>query len=68
MSKLTDKQLLQLNKNDLLKEYRKLEESTNNKEETANLSLDEAIKVVEQNNMIVKGKTSYHFQEGYNER
>jgi hypothetical protein len=61
MSKLTDKQLLQLNKNDLLKEYRKLEESMNNKEETANLSLEEAIKVVEQNNMIVKGKTSYHF-------
>lgn len=54
MSKLTDKQLLQLNKNDLLKEYRKLEESSN-------LSLDEAIKVVEQHNMIVKGKTSYQF-------
>ena len=61
MSKLTDKQLLQLNKNDLLKEYRKLEESMNNKEESASLSLDEAIKVVEQHNMIVKGKTSYHF-------
>ena len=57
----TDKQLLQLNKNDLLKEYRKLEESMNNKEESSNLSLDEAIKVVEQNNMVVKGKTSYHF-------
>lgn len=61
MSKLTDKQLLQLNKNDLLKEYRKLEESMNNKEESSNLSLDEAIKVVEQHNMIVKGKTSYQF-------
>ena len=60
MSKLTDKQLLQLNKNDLLKEYRKLE-SMNNKEDSSGLSLDEAIKVVEQNNMIVKGKTSYHF-------
>lgn len=57
----TDKQLLQLNKNDLLKEYRKLESSMNNKEESSNLSLDEAIKVVEQNNMIVKGKTSYNF-------
>ena len=57
----TDKQLLQLNKNDLLKEYRKLESSMNNKEESSNLSLDEAIKVVEQNNMIVKGKTSYQF-------
>lgn len=54
MSKLTDKQLLQLNKNDLLKEYRKLEESHN-------LSLEEAIKIVEQNNMTVKKKTSYHF-------
>ena len=61
MSKLTDKQLLQLNKNDLLKEYRKLEESMNNKEESSNLSLDEAIKVVEQHNMVVKGKTSYQF-------
>ena len=60
MSKLTDKQLLQLNKNDLLKEYRKLE-SMNNKEDSSGLSLDEVIKVVEQNNMIVKGKTSYHF-------
>lgn len=61
MSKLTDKQLLQLNKNDLLKEYRKLESSMNNKEESSNLALDEAIKVVEQHNMIVKGKTSYQF-------
>lgn len=61
MKKLTDKQLLQLNKNDLLKEYRKLESSMNNKEESSNLSLDEAIKVVEQHNMIVKGKTSYQF-------
>lgn len=61
MKKLTDKQLLQLNKNDLLKEYRKLEESIHNKEETSDLSLAEAIKVVEQNNMIVKGKTSYNF-------
>ena len=61
MKKLTDKQLLQLNKNDLLKEYRKLEESMNNKEESSNLSLDEAIKVVKQHNMIVKSKTSYEF-------
>lgn len=61
MKKLTDKQLLQLNKNDLLKEYRKLEESINNKEESSDLSLEEAIKVIEQNNMIVKQKTSYHF-------
>lgn len=57
----TDKQLLQLTKTELLEAYRKLEESMNNKEETPGLSVDEAIKVVEQNNMIVKGKTSYHF-------
>lgn len=57
----TDKQLLQLNKTELLQEYRKLEESMNNKEESSGLSLAEAIKVVEQNNMVVKGKTSYHF-------
>lgn len=57
----SDKQLLQLNKNDLLKEYRKLEESMNNKEESSNMSLDEAIKVVKQNDMIVKRKTSYDF-------
>lgn len=57
----TDKQLLQLTKTELLAEYRKLEESMNNKEESSNLSLDEAIKVVKQNNMIVKEKTSYRF-------
>lgn len=57
----TDKQLLQLTKTELLAEYRKLEESMNNTEESSNLSLDEAIKVVKQNNMIVKRKTSYEF-------
>lgn len=60
MSKLTDKQLLQLNKNDLLKEYRKLE-SMNNKEETATMSLDEAIEVVKSKGYMVKSKTSYEF-------
>lgn len=58
----TDKQLLALNKTELLKEYRELESklhnvATNTKEPT----LEEAIKVVEQHNMVVKGKTSYHF-------
>lgn len=57
----SDKQLLQLTKTELLAEYRKLEESMNNKEESSNLSLDEAIKVVKQNDMIVKRKTSYEF-------
>lgn len=60
MSKLTDKQLLQLNKNDLLKEYRKLE-SMNNKEETATMSLDEAIEVVKSKGYMIKSKTSYEF-------
>lgn len=58
----TDKQLLALNKTDLLKEYRKLESklqevSVNTKEPT----LEDAIKIVQDNDMIVKGKTSYHF-------
>lgn len=57
----SNKQLLQLTKTELLEEYRKLEESMNNKEESSNMSLDEAIKVVKQNNMIVKSKTSYDF-------
>lgn len=58
----SDKQLLALNKTDLLKEYRKLESklqeaSVNTKEPT----LEEAINIVEQNNMTVKKKTSYNF-------
>lgn len=57
----SNKQLLQLTKTELLEEYRKLESSMNNKEESHGLSLDEAIKVVEQHNMVVKGKTSYEF-------
>lgn len=58
---MTDKQLLQLTKNDLLKEYRKLEESMNNKEETSNLSLEEAIKIVKNHDMIVRKKQHYNF-------
>ena len=57
MKKLSDKQLLQLNKNDLLKEYRKLESSKANNE----VSLDAAIEVVKSNGYVVKSKTSYHF-------
>lgn len=58
----SDKQLLALNKTDLLKEYRKLESklqevSTKTKEPT----LEDAIKIVQNHDMIVKGKTSYHF-------
>ena len=58
----TDKQLLALNKTDLLKEYRKLESklqevSTNTKEPT----LEEAIKIVQDNDMIVRKKQHYNF-------
>ena len=58
----TDKQLLALNKTDLLKEYRKLESklqevSANTKEPT----LDEAIKIVQNHDMIVRKKQHYTF-------
>ena len=58
----TDKQLLALNKTDLLKEYRKLESklqevSVNTKEPT----LEDAIKIVQDNDMIVRKKQHYNF-------
>ena len=58
----TDKQLLALNKTDLLKEYRKLERklqevSANTQEPT----LEEAIKIVQANDMIVRKKQHYNF-------
>ena len=58
----TDKQLLALNKTDLLKEYRKLESklqeaSKTNKEPT----LEDAIKIVQDNDMIVRKKQQYNF-------
>lgn len=58
----TDKQLLALNKTDLLKEYRKLESklqevSANTQEPT----LEEAIKIVQDNNMLVRKKQHYNF-------
>ena len=58
----SDKQLLALNKTDLLKEYRKLESklqevSANTKEPT----LEEAIKIVQDNDMIVRKKQHYNF-------
>lgn len=58
----TDKQLLALNKTDLLKEYRELESklqevSANTQEPT----LEEAIKIVQDNNMIVRKKQHYNF-------
>ena len=58
----SDKQLLALNKTDLLKEYRKLESklqevSTNTKEPT----LEDAIKIVQDHDMIVRKKQHYNF-------
>ena len=58
----TDKQLLALNKTDLLKEYRKLESklqevSFNTKEPT----LEDAIKIVQKHDMIVRKKQQYNF-------
>ena len=53
----SDKQLLALNKTDLLKEYRKLEASKTNKEPT----LEEAIKIVKNHDMIVRKKQHYNF-------
>lgn len=58
----TDKQLLALNKTDLLKEYRELESklqevSANTKEPT----LEDAIKIVQDNDMIVRKKQQYNF-------
>ena len=58
----TDKQLLALNKTDLVKEYRKLESklqevSANTKEPT----LEDAIKIVQDNDMIVRKKQQYNF-------
>ena len=58
----TDKQLLSLNKTDLLKEYRKLESklrevSANTKEPT----LEDAIKIVQNHDMVVRKKQQYNF-------
>ena len=58
----SDKQLLALNKTDLVKEYRKLESklqevSTKTKEPT----LEAAIKIVQNHDMIVRKKQHYNF-------
>ena len=58
----SDKQLLALNKTDLLKEYRKLESklqevSANTKEPT----LEDAIQIVQNHDMIVRKKQQYNF-------
>lgn len=58
----SNKQLLQLTKNELLKEYRELESklqevSANTQEPT----LEEAIKIVQDHDMIVRKKQHYNF-------
>lgn len=58
----TDKQLLALNKTDLLREYRELESklqevSANTQEPT----LEEAIQIVKNHDMIVRKKQHYNF-------
>lgn len=58
----TDKQLLALNKTDLLKEYRELESkleevSANSQDPT----IEEAIKIVTDHDMIVRKKQTYNF-------
>ena len=58
----SNKQLLQLTKTELLEEYRKLESklqevSVNTQEPT----LEEAIKIVQDNDMIVRKKQHYNF-------
>ena len=58
----TDKQLLALNKTDLLKEYRKLESKL--QEVSVNTqapTLEEAIKIVQDHDMIVRKKQHYNF-------
>lgn len=58
----TDKQLLALNKTDLLKEYReletKLQEASNKSKEP---TLEEAIEIVKNHDMIVRKKQNYNF-------
>lgn len=58
----TDKQLLALNKTDLLKEYRELESKL--QEVSANTqapTIEEAIKILQDHDMIVRKKQHYNF-------
>lgn len=58
----TDKQLLALNKTDLLQEYRELESKL--EEVSVNIqepTLEEAIKIVKNHDMIVRKKQDYTF-------
>lgn len=58
----TDKQLLQLTKTELLKEYRELESKLQNvSTKTKEPTLEDAIKIVQDNDMIVRKKQQYNF-------
>lgn len=54
---MTDKQLLQLTKTELLAKYRKLEQE---KSDTS-ISIEEAIKLLRDNGYVVKGRINYGF-------
>lgn len=58
----TDKQLLALNKTDLLKEYRNLESKLQNvATKTKEPTLEEAIEIVKNHDLIVRKKQDYNF-------
>lgn len=58
----SNKQLLQLTKTELLKEYRELESKLQEASaKTKDPTLEEAIKIVEDNDMIVRKKQHYNF-------
>lgn len=58
----TDKQLLALNKTELLKEYRELESKLQNvSSKTKEPTLEEAIEIVKNHGMIVRNKQQYNF-------
>lgn len=52
---MTDKQLLQLTKTELLAEYRKLEQ------EKSNPSIEDSIKLLRDNGYVVKERINYGF-------
>lgn len=54
---MTDKQLLQLNKTELLAEYRKLEQEK--KKQT--ITIEEAIQFLQESNYIVRKISNYEF-------
>lgn len=53
---MTDKQLLQLTKTELLEEYRKLEQ-----EKKQSITIEEAIQLLQESNYIVRKIINYEF-------